>query len=235
MNKYKVALLGTGKTGGEFSKFYKIPKRSQFNSAHHPTLEELKEHDVIVSFLPGKAFLFFLPLILQSGRPLICGTTGFEWPKKLNPQKIDRLLKHRKIKWIMGANFALGMNVFYELMRCLSRLTKSNVHTKTAMLEIHHRQKIDRPSGTALVLERLLKSPIPIKSIRRGDIIGFHQLTIGIPFEKMVLSHEATSRKAFAQGVMWAIPFVFDKKVAHGLIRFEELFRQEFFVGENKR
>ena len=156
MKKY--ALLGAGRTGGKVLELVNEQEEVfVFNTQNPPNLEKLKEVDAIISFLPGPAFLDYLDLLVDTRKPVITGSTGFEWPNDIE----DRLKENGAI-WIKTHNFALGMNVIRPMIDYLKMAGNLFPEAQYKMHEVHHTKKLDAPSGTALSwkdwLDRLLKS-----------------------------------------------------------------------------
>src|SRR5665647_621785 len=114
----KIALLGKGKTGGKVLELIheaRLPY-TIFDSKHIPSIDKLKGHDVIISFLPGEAFKTYLPLLVETQIPVICGSTGMTWPSGFDSQ-----LKEKEIKWIYATNFSLGMNLVQQMILIMNK------------------------------------------------------------------------------------------------------------------
>jgi 4-hydroxy-tetrahydrodipicolinate reductase len=213
----KIALLGSGKTG---SKILDISDHEieVFNRSHPPTFENLKPHDLIISFLPGDIFKDMIPLLLESKKPVVTGSTGFEWP-----DNFSQVLKTKNLTWVYASNFSLGVVVIKQLLETLHQASIL-FPTKTLSLhEIHHTQKKDAPSGTALSMKEWLQEECEITSERIGDVAGLHTLTMETPAEKITLTHEAKNRTIFAEGALWAANTIMTHKIAPGLIPFQTL------------
>ncbi len=223
----KIAVLGKGKTGSEVIELLKIQKPivpvTIFDSKNQPTVQKLKGHDVIISFLPGEAFMSILDILLETKIPVVCGSTGFEWPRTLNFK-----LKDQKIRWIYSSNFSLGMNLVQQMIITLNRAQKVFNEYSFSLHEIHHTKKLDAPSGTALSWKKWLNLPCEITSERSGDVIGFHELTLNTPYESIVLAHDAKSRKIFAEGAIFAAKkLATDPTISYGLNSFQDIISQE--------
>ncbi len=221
----KLALLGTGKTGSHVlelapSKGFEVVS---FNSKNPPTLETLGEVDVIMSFLPGEAFLKYVDLIIESQKPLVCGSTGFEWSSELRAK-----LQSAGLVWLYATNFALGMNIVHKMIDELAKARKLFSDYDFKMHEIHHTRKLDAPSGTALTWKKWLADEVEITSERTGDVVGTHTLSFHSPYERITLTHESLDRKIFAEGALWAAQkIITDTKLAKGLHSFEDLTMKE--------
>lgn len=222
----KIALLGKGKTGGKVLELLvqnNIP-HTVFDSQNHPTLEKLKNHDVVISFLSGEVFKDYLTLLVDSKIPVITGSTGLVWPVNF-----DQKLKDQNVKWIYATNFSLGMNLIQQMILILKEADSiiKNVHYQ--MNEIHHTKKLDAPSGTALSWIKWLDHDVDITSERSGDVIGIHELKLITPTEEITLKHEALDRKIFAEGALYAANKI--TTLLPGLHLFQDVVQKELLKG----
>ncbi len=216
----KYAVIGTGKTGQAI--LNALPQADVVaicNSRNPLTQDQLKQADVGIVFVPGTAMPDMLPLLLESGKPMVVGTTGYAWPADLNA----RLVAHN-VPWVIGQNFSLGLNVmrYYaqRIKQTLNALRPDNVQLH--LTEAHHIHKLDAPSGTALYIAQALDfPPQDIVSIREGDIKGTHSVFYDWPQDRITLTHEALDRAAFAEGVVRACSQT--SHLAAGLHNFEKL------------
>lgn len=221
----KIALLGKGKTGRhliELAESRPGHTVSVFDRARRPTARLLENHDCIVSFLPGDAFLAYIPDLIASGVPVVTGSTGFNWPG--GHTAFSDMLAGKGLAWISGSNFSLGMNLVYSMIRVLrdAEALLQGIHCE--LHEVHHTSKKDSPSGTALSWKEWLGREVDITSERTGDVTGVHTLTLATPHEKIILTHEALDRKLFAKGAFWAAERLHTGKpdLAPGLHEFRE-------------
>lgn len=221
----KIALLGKGKTGGkvlELILLAKIP-HTIFDSQNKPTKDNLKGHDVVISFLPGEAFYHYLPLLIESKIPVVTGSTGMTWPSGF-----DLTLKEKRIKWIYATNFSLGMNIVYQMIKVMSKAQKILSDYHFSLHEIHHIHKLDSPSGTALSWKSWVGHEMDITSERKGDVAGIHELKLSTPYEEISLKHTALDRKIFAEGALFAARKLYaDKSLPPGLHLFQDVVQQE--------
>jgi len=213
----KIALLGLGKTGGQVAKLHQAT--TSFNSKNKPTLEKLADCDIVISFLSGDIFTEYIPLLIESKLPVITGSTGFDWDQEV----IDQI-KKEKLTWIKAHNFSLGMNIVKSMIETLSKATDLYEHVDFKIHDIHHTNKLDSPSGTALSWEKWLGQKATITAQRTGDVVGYHHLEMDCPSESIKITHEAKDRSIFASGAIWAAKAVFnDQNLEHGLIDFSSL------------
>ena len=214
----KIALLGKGKTGGKILELHQ-DEITVFDSKNTPTLEKLKGHDVIISFLAGDIFKEYLDLLVESQIPVVTGSTGFEFPVGF-----DEKLKENNCKWIYSHNFSLGMNVVRAMIEQMSLLKKLILDNQCSIHEVHHTQKKDSPSGTALHWNDWFGGDCTITADREGDVIGFHEITFDSATEKVTLSHDAKDRAIFAKGALWASKIIRD--VPSGLNQFNDVVKK---------
>lgn len=217
----KIALLGKGKTGGkviELIQEKKLPHElTIFDRSNPLSLNGLKGHDVILSFLPGDAFVENIEIIKSSGIPVVTGSTGFKWSEEIK--------KDIHSPWVYATNFSLGMNLVHEMINTLAKAKNLFSDYSFHIHEVHHTKKLDAPSGTALTWKDWVGEDLDITSAREGDVIGDHILTLKTSNELITLRHEALDRKIFAEGALWAC-----EKVVHldsGLHNFQELTLKE--------
>ncbi len=213
----KIALLGSGKTGGKISEIHS--ETIVFNQKNKPTVEALKECEVIISFLPGEAFLSYLDIMIDSGLPVITGSTGFDWPEDL-----DLKLKEKKLHWVYANNFSLGMSLVKTLIESLGEGADLFKDPTFSIHDIHHKKKLDSPSGTALSWRKWLGHSAKITSERTGDVVGEHQLEMKTENESIKLTHEAKDRTIFASGALWsANQILSNTNLPFGLIHFNDV------------
>ncbi|MBC7427626.1 MAG: hypothetical protein H7336_03375 [Bacteriovorax sp.] len=222
----KIALLGKGKTGGRVLELLvqnNIP-HTVFDSENHPTLENLKGHDVVISFLSGNIFKEYMTLLLDSKIPVVTGSTGMQWPADF-----DKKVKEKNTKWIYATNFSLGMNLVHQMILIMKEADSIINNVQYNMLEVHHTKKLDAPSGTALSWKNWLDREVFIKSERIGDVIGIHELRLKTPVEEITLKHEALDRKIFAEGAMYAANKI--TTLPPGLHLFQDVVQKELLKG----
>ncbi|REL33329.1 hypothetical protein DYD21_11150 [Rhodohalobacter sp. SW132] len=219
----KISVIGTGKTGGAIVDLLgdsAVP----FNELNKPTVEKLKETDAAIVFVPGDAAEEILELLLQTDIPAVWGTTGYQWPENL-PKRV----KLAGSRWIIGSNFSLGMNLVRKALHIFGSGSEMLDSPEFHIHEIHHTNKVDQPSGTALSWREWLNRDASISSNRVGDVKGVHELHIKTQNESIYLKHEAHDRKLFAEGAIWAAKqLINDSTIMPGLYPFSELFDKEF-------
>lgn len=213
----KLGLIGKGKTGGKVLEI--LPGNVEvtvFDRTNHPTFDKLSKCDVILSFLPGEAFAELIPVLLETKRPVVTGSTGFKWP-----ESFEKTLKEKNIAWIHATNFSLGVVVVKQLIGRLNQVSHLFSEKNLSIHEVHHTKKLDAPSGTALSMQEWLDGDCEVTSERTGDVVGLHTLTLETPSEIIRITHEAKNRTLFAEGALWATKMI--TKVEPGLHSFQKV------------
>lgn len=213
----KIALLGKGKTGSKVLELFH-GQVEVFDSTNKPTYEKLIMSDVIVSFLPGEAFVSLIPLLLETKKPVVTGSTGFKWP-----ENFDQTLREKNTAWIHATNFSLGVVVLKQLIERLHMVDHLFREKTLSIHEVHHTKKLDAPSGTALSMKEWLNEPCEITSERTGDVVGLHTLTLETKGERIRLEHEAKDRMLFAEGALWAASYITKNQMEPGLHAFQKV------------
>ena len=219
----KIALLGNGKTGSKVTELHS-GECTVFDTSNPPTIERLKGHDVIVSFLPGGPFKELIPLLIDSKIPVVTGSTGFDWPTNIN----EHLIKN-DVAWVKAHNFSLGMNLMKQMIMNLSKAADLFKDFKFQIHEVHHTKKLDAPSGTAISWANWLDLPSEITSERTGDVVGDHMMTLETTTEKITIRHEALDRKIFAEGALWASAKALEGYFPKGLNDFQTYIQDKIF------
>lgn len=215
-----IAVIGTGKTGGELLGL--IPENhiiGPFNTDNKPTVEKLKTADVVIIFVPGSSVDAIFDTVLKSKVPAVWGSTGYDWPDDL-----DQRLRDEHIKWLRASNFSLGMNI---IRRCISIISKGSELLQEPVFhihEIHHTDKKDAPSGTAISWKEWLGKEAEITSERKGDIKGIHEMEMKTESESIFLKHRAHNRAVFAKGALWSAEQLVKDSTAPGFHNIETIF-----------
>ena len=210
----KIAILGNGRMGQHISKLAK--KRGHtitcVSSSEKPahTLD-LKTTDVAIDFSTPTSALTNISHAINSSIPVVSGTTG--WVENL--KEIETLCTAKKGAFLYASNFSLGMNIFFELNKKLTKLMK-NQNYKSTIHEIHHTQKLDSPSGTAKALGKqmnyILENNTPITAERIADETGTHAVTYCSSVDELEIKHTAKNRDGFAMGAIIAAEWIQNKQ-----------------------
>jgi 4-hydroxy-tetrahydrodipicolinate reductase len=188
------------------------------------TAESMAGVDVAVEFSQPEAVLQNIEAAARLGINLVVGATG--WAKQ--KAKIEQIVQNTGIGLIYGANFSLGMNLFFEIMAHTARIMGMVPQYDAYISEEHHKTKKDAPSGTALNLLDLMRPHLSnpnlsIASIRAGWIPGTHTIGFDSEADTITLEHRARSRQGFAEGAVLAARWIAGKK---GFYDFRQVFRE---------
>ena len=169
----------------------------------------LRGHDAAIDFSRGDAVLRNAAACARAGVPLVEGTTG--WQDR--EAEVRRAVEQAGGAMIYGANFSLGVNLFYRIVRDAGALFSGLAGYAPSIDEAHHARKKDAPSGTALRLRDILREAlggrdVPVTSTREGDIPGIHRVTFDSAADRILLVHEARSREGFAAGALLAARWI---------------------------
>ena len=172
----------------------------------------LRSHDAAIDFSVGAAVKRNAEACARAGVALVEGTTGW----KENEADVRRLIEEHDGALVYGANFSIGVNVFYRIVSQAAKLMAGLEQYEAFIEEEHHSRKRDAPSGTALRLKDLLtehiKVEIPVTSIRAGHIPGTHRVGFDSAADQINLTHMARSREGFAAGALLAARWIVDRK-----------------------
>jgi 4-hydroxy-tetrahydrodipicolinate reductase len=173
--------------------------------------------EVLIDFSLPQAFSSTMGYVKKYKIPLVIGTTG------LSAEQIETLKSLSKdFPVVQSYNFSVGIQM---LLKCTKMLKENLPDWDIEIIETHHRFKKDKPSGTALMIKNLIGKDVNISSLRLGNIPGNHTVSFGGLGEVISLTHSATSRRTFTEGVLKSILFVMDKK--DGFYSFNEVIFQK--------
>jgi 4-hydroxy-tetrahydrodipicolinate reductase len=168
------------------------------------TRDSLAGADVIVEFTEPDSAVPNIYAAMAAGCPIVVGTTG--WYTAL-PVVIEHV-QGAKGALLWAPNFAIGVNIFEQLVEQAARLAAAAPSFDAHIVETHHVAKRDAPSGTALKLAEAARRgsgrDVPVTSVRTGSVPGTHELLLDAPFEQIRLEHVARDRRVFAEGALLA-------------------------------
>lgn len=183
----------------------------------------LSDAEVAIDFSIPKEAFNNINKCFNENIPIISGTTG--WVEKL--KDVEVICKEKNGAFIYASNFSLGVNLFFELNRHLAKIITGFENYNVAIEEIHHQQKLDAPSGTAISLaEGIIENSdkknweldvtnndttIPIVAKRIEDVPGTHTVTYGSVVDEIEIKHTAKNRDGFALGAIIAAEWLQDK------------------------
>ena len=185
--------------------------------------EELRGCDVVIDFSVAAAVPKNVEICVRAGAPLVEGTTG--WKNQVD--EVKRVVAQHDGALIHGANFSVGVQVFYRIAARAAELFRALDSHDAYIEEAHHKRKRDAPSGTAIQLQEIvteaLDREVPVASTRAGYIPGTHRLGFDSAADQITLTHTARSREGFAAGALLAARWVVGRK---GVYEFSEVFEE---------
>lgn len=221
----KIALLGYGKMGKTIEQIaikrgHEIVLKVDKNDESY----DITQADVAIDFsIPTVAFNN-ISNCLNNGVPVISGTTG--WLQDYD--KAVALCKEKNGGFIYASNFSLGVNIFFELNKTLAKMMNTLKQYNVTMEEIHHTQKLDAPSGTAITLaegiienhsgydnwklDEAAEKTLPIVAKRIEDVPGTHTINYESEVDTITIEHTAHNRQGFALGAVIAAEWIIGKK-----------------------
>ena len=228
----KIALVGYGKMGKEIEKIalergHEIVVKF---SIENPLKEEnLNGAQVAIDFSTPSAVLSNINFLIDHNVHSVIGTTG--WNDHLSD--VIQQVQNKGTGLIHASNFSLGVNIFFQLNQTLAKMMNNYPSYTAIMEEIHHTEKLDAPSGTAITLaEGIIEyhssfddwhcpqrnnseasnSSIQIDAIRKKDVKGTHTISYESEVDTIRIEHEAHNRKGFALGAVIAAEWIINKK-----------------------
>lgn len=222
----KIGLLGYGKMGRAIEEIalqrgHEIVVKIGIENLEDRTAENIKKADVVIEFTGPDSAFDNLKLCMDAGVPVVCGSTGwldkYEETKKYCVEKNGALL--------YASNFSVGVNIFFALNKKLAELIKPHPSYEVELKEIHHTQKLDAPSGTAITLAEQILEQLPEKtrwvnepSKDQSDLViisertdpapGTHIINYHSEIDDITIMHTAHNRKGFATGAVLAAEFL---------------------------
>ena len=226
----KIALIGYGKMGKAIeeialSKGHEIILKINDENLADLNVTNLQQCDVAIEFTNPESAIGNMKNCIDAGVPVVCGSTG--WVAK--QAEIIQYCKDKNGTLLYSSNFSIGVNIFFELNKKLAQLMRNQKEYTVAIEEIHHTQKKDAPSGTAISLAQQIinerddadgwvlnsiatAKEINITSKRIDPAPGTHHVKYTSEIDDIEIIHTAHSREGFAIGALVAAEFVFNKK-----------------------
>jgi 4-hydroxy-tetrahydrodipicolinate reductase len=234
----KIALIGYGKMGRlieEVAHRQDIEVVARFTRVHpllvdEQTRQALRDVTALIEFSAPDTVLENIRAAAALSRNLVIGTTG--WHNQLEEAK--KIVASSNIGMVYGSNFSLGVNLFYQIVERAAQLFSAFDSYDPFIEESHHKFKKDAPSGTALVLQKILATEygerqIPITSARAGYIPGTHAVGFDSTVDTIRLEHTARSREGFAEGALLAAKWIAGHK---GFYEFREALEERLRMKE---
>ena len=225
-----IALIGYGKMGIAIeeiamSRGHAIVLKVNDENLDDFNKENVTRADVAIEFTGPHSAYDNIKGIIEFGIPVVSGSTG--WTARIN--EINQYCIEKKGSFLYASNFSVGVNIFFELNKKLASLMAPHKEYAVSMEEIHHTQKKDAPSGTAITLaEQILEqipqkkkwvnqesdnaAELPIVSKREDPAPGTHSIKYSSSIDDIEITHTAHNRKGFALGAVLAAEFIKNRK-----------------------
>ncbi|MFN0293054.1 4-hydroxy-tetrahydrodipicolinate reductase [Pedobacter helvus] len=232
-----IALLGYGKMGQIIERFaadrgHQVVLKIGIENLNDFTVENLKQADVAIDFSAPAAAVSNIYKCFEANVPVVVGTTG--WYGEL--QKIKNDCEQSNNTLLYGSNFSIGVNIFFHLNKLLAKLMNNYPAYDVQVEEIHHTQKLDAPSGTAMTIaegiieqfdskqewvnqlegtpitDKLKHDQLLIESLRIENVPGTHTVVYSSEVDDIEIKHTAHSRAGFALGAVVAAEWLQNKR-----------------------
>lgn len=228
----KIGLVGYGKMGKAIEEIaldrgHAVLFKS--NSVFQLNEKDIDSVDVIIEFTKPDLAIHHINMVIANNKPIVVGTTG--WNNQL--REVEELVSNNQGSLLYASNFSIGVNLFFELNEKLAKLMSHRNQYVASIDEIHHTQKIDAPSGTAITLANGIlenndtyyswvceegrmphttNGQLGVVAHRIPDVPGTHTVTYNSDIDAISITHQAHNRKGFALGAVLAAEWLADKK-----------------------
>lgn len=231
----RIALLGYGKMGKTIEKIalergHEIVARIDVSNSSDRDQLTASNTDVVIEFSSPASAFENIRFCMERGIRTVSGTTGWLEHKP----EIEKLCLENKAAFFYASNYSIGVNLFFKLNSFLAKLMKGQDQYEVSTDEIHHTEKLDAPSGTAITLaEGIIDNlgsktkwvnnqiaadvEVPIWSLREGKVPGTHVIKYISDVDQIEIRHEARSRQGFALGAVVAAEWIADKQGILGM------------------
>ena len=222
----KIALIGYGKMGKAIEEvivrqgLHEVVLKISSKNLSDLNKENLKKADVAIEFTNPASTIKNMLLCLNAGVPIVCGSTG--WMNEF--KKIKNEFQKTNGALVYASNYSIGVNLFFAMTNYAAALMKKHPQYQLTMSEIHHTEKKDSPSGTAISLKEILQQhiqqAIPIEAHRLENVVGTHQIMFKSNVDEIEMIHKAHNRSGFAEGAVVAAEWITKRK---GVYEFKEV------------
>jgi len=231
----KIALIGYGKMGKAIEEIalqrgHTIVLKIDLNNTDEFNNDNLSRADAAIEFSGPHSAFDNIMKCLQAGTPVVSGSTG--WLDRID--EVKNYCINNNGAFLYSSNYSIGVNIFFEVNKKLAALMSSHDEYNISVTEIHHTQKKDAPSGTAITLaEEIIennplkkswinektndKSKLEIISERIDPAPGTHKIKYSSAIDDIEIIHTAHSRQGFATGAVLAAEFIHHKKGVFGM------------------
>lgn len=219
---------------------HEIVLKIDYDNQHELTAENLQMADAVIEFSTPASVLSNIEHCFKAGVPVVVGTTG--WYNEI-PQ-VKQQCEQSNNALVYASNFSIGVNIFFHINRMLAKLMKNYPYYEVQVEEIHHTQKLDSPSGTAITIaegiianigskkewvnvltgdeietpdENIKNDQLLIESFRIDSVPGTHTVIYDSEVDMIEFKHTAHNRNGFALGAVMAAEWIMDKKGFHSV------------------
>ncbi|HTM89650.1 MAG TPA: dihydrodipicolinate reductase C-terminal domain-containing protein [Terriglobales bacterium] len=221
-------ILGRGKTGTLVAEVARqrghearVLGGADNRNAAGLTPQTLRDVAVVIDFTTPQAVLDNIAACVHARKNIVVGTTG--WYDQL--PRIREVVAQSGIGLLYASNFSVGVNVFFEIARAAAAALHHGYAGE--IMERHHAQKKDAPSGTALTLQKILRQDggqeLEIVSLREGETVGLHEIVLDSRHDTIRLAHDGKSRRGFAEGAVRAAEWLAGRS---GFFDFRQVWRE---------
>lgn len=225
-----IALIGYGKMGKAIEaialeKGHTIGLKISSQNIDELTVANLQRCDVAIEFTNPHSAVKNILQCFEAGIPVVCGSTGWGADEAMVKAKCNEL----NGTLLFASNFSIGVNIFFEVNKKLAQLMNKQPGYDIEITEIHHTQKKDAPSGTAITLAEQILAEVERKtswvntpSTKNEELViiseridpapGTHTITYSSPIDDIEITHTAHNRQGFASGAVLAAEFIQNKK-----------------------
>ena len=226
----KIAIIGYGKMGKIIEatareRGHTIGSIIDLGDEQLLSPDNLDKHDVAIEFSSPASAFNNISKCMDAGLPVVSGSTG--WTDRIGDLK--NRCKAEYLGFVYASNYSLGVNILFSLNERLAAIMQDHEAYDVSMIEIHHSQKLDAPSGTALTLADGILGKVSrkkqwvlqdsgkdedlwINAIRTGKVTGDHEVMYESVFDSLSIKHSAKDRRGFATGALVAAEFIRDRK-----------------------
>ncbi|MCX2741617.1 4-hydroxy-tetrahydrodipicolinate reductase [Pontibacter anaerobius] len=231
----KILLIGYGKMGKTIEQTALAKGHQIIGKIDHSNTQELRKYtaantDVAIEFTHPESAFSNISYCLTQGIPVVSGSTG--WLDKY--EQAEALCAENKGAFFYASNFSVGVNLFFHFNEYIASKMKDYKEYSVAIREVHHLQKVDKPSGTGITTaEGILssykdlsgwvsdnpeeKTKLNIASEREPDVVGTHIVTYSSEVDKIELGHIAHTRAGFAEGAVMAAAWLQGRQGVYGM------------------
>ncbi len=226
----KIAIIGYGKMGKIIEatarkRGHTIGSIIDLGDEQLLAPDNLDKHDVAIEFSSPSSAFENISKCMNAGLPVVSGSTG--WTDRIEDLKTR--CKAEYLGFVYASNYSLGVNILFSLNERLAAIMQNHEAYDVGMTEIHHSQKLDAPSGTALTLADGILGNVSrkkqwvlqdsgndedlfINAIRTGKVTGDHEVIYESVFDSLSIKHSAKDRSGFATGALVAAEFIKNRK-----------------------